>query len=225
MTAAWNGVGMPSLRSSTYGWQANLTTPRQPGGQTGGFLICQTALQLRIGRKQGVSMSNPVVLHPAPFSTSARGSELTAYLSVELRRRRYRISALNPDYDGEDEEEDRDGEDDMEDEDSETTSLEYRTFNYRAGGWLGSKYDTQQIGDAEPANAASRDGELNAGQVRVTAMNQRKTTLAANTGLGSDITIWGSNTGERRWPANPPGPANKFHNMLPNRLVEQFKIP
>ena len=56
-------------------------------------------------------------------------------------------------------------------------------------------------------------------------MNQRKTTLVSDTGDRVQHRDWVSNYGERWWPANPPGPANEFHNTLPNRLVEQFQIP
>lgn len=113
----------------------------------------------------------------------------------------------------------------MEDEDSETTSLKYRTVNNRAGGRLPAKYDTQQTGDAKPANLAKANGETTAGQWRVTAMNQRKTTLVADTGDRVQHRDWVSNIGESRRQVNPPGPGSEIHNPLSNKPVEQFRIP
>ena len=216
MTGAWDGVGIPSLRSSTYGWHANLTKPRHPARQIRIESVEQRGRRLQIGMGLGFAISCTAVPQPAPFSTSDGGSKLTAYQSGEPGWRRCRISALNPDYDGEDEEEDQNGENDMEDEDSETTQVNARTFNDRVGGRPGTKYDTQQIGDAEPANA---------GQGRVSAMNRSRTTMPAQMRNRVRFHNLGSNTGERRRHVNPPGPGSEIHNTLPNRLVEQFQIP
>lgn len=133
MTTTWNEVAMPSPRASAYN-HLRLTKSRRPGGQTGIGEVGQAGRQLRTGSWKWVSMSSPVDSHPVSFSTSDGGSKLTANQSGKLRRKRCRISTLNPDCDGDDEEEGQDGEEDMEDEDSEATSLEYRTANARAGG-------------------------------------------------------------------------------------------
>ena len=162
---------------------------------------------------QSAALRSP---HPVSFSPSDGGNELTAYQSGELRWRRFRINAINPDYDGDDEEEDRDDEGEMAEEDGEIPSLKYRTVNDRAGGRLQAKYWTQQIGDAEPANSASREGEPEAPRGRVAAMNQRKMTGTANLWDRVQAHDWASNTGERRRHANPPGRVSGFHNKLPS---------
>ena len=113
----------------------------------------------------------------------------------------------------------------MEYEDSETTSLEYRTVNDRAGGRLQAKYDRQQTGDAEPASAASRAGELNAGQGRVTAMSQRRTTGEAKIGDRVQYHGWASNTGERRRQANAPERVNALHNKGANSRLGKSQVP
>ena len=206
-----------NLRSSTYGWHPNLNKARHSVEQTG--------RRLRAGMEHGITIRCNAIPHPGSFSTNDGGSKLTPYQSGELRWGRFRISPPDPDYDGEAEEEGQDGEGDMEEEDSEIASLEYRTVNGRVGGRLGAKYWTQQIGDAEPANAAIRDGGPNAGQWRVTAMNSRRTTLVAGTGDRVRYRDWGSNTGERRRHVNPPGWVNEFHNHLIRSRLGQFQIP
>ena len=216
LTTAWSGVAIPSLRPSTYGWHSHLTKPRQPARQTRIESVEQRGRRLQIGMGHGFPISCTTVLQPAPFSTSEGGSKLTAYQSVELRWRRYRVRTLNPDYDGDDEEEDQDGADDMEDEDSETTQVNARTFNDRVGGRPGTKYDTQQIGDAEPANAR---------QGRVSAMNRSRTTMPAQRRNWVRFHNLGSNTGERRRLVNPLGQARCFHNRLLSSRLGQLIIP
>ena len=204
---------MPSLRPSAYGWHPDLTKPRHPDGQTRIESIGQTGGRLRTGSGKWVSMSSLVDSHSVPWSMSGGDGKLTGYLSVELRRNQCRISALNPDYDAEDEEEDQNGEDEMDDEDSEATSLECRTVNDRAEGRLGAKYATQQIGDAELACAAIRDGDQNAGHGRVTAMNRSRTTLAAYMRNRIQHHDRGSNTSERRRHIIPGGGVSDLHNQ------------
>ena len=134
ITAAWNRVAMPRMQPSAYGWHTHLIRLQHPAGQTRIESIEQTGRLLQVGTGHGITISCTAVPHPVSFSTSDGGSKLTANQSGKLRRKRCRISTLNPDCDGDDEEEGQDGEEDMEDEDSEATSLEYRTANARAGG-------------------------------------------------------------------------------------------
>ena len=199
---------MPSLRSSTHGCYARLAKQRHPDGQPGRLL--------QVGTGHGVTITCTVVPHPGSFNPSDGGSELTANQSRELRWGKYRICAINPDYGDEDEEEEQDGEEDMEEEDSETTNLEYSTVSDRTGGRRGTKHERQEKRDAEPASVAIRDGEPSAGQGRVTAKSQMRMTVAADTGDRVQDRDWGSNTGERRQPANPPGRVSGFRN---HRLI------
>ena len=217
MTAAWRGVAQPSLRPSDCGWHPHLTERQHPTGQTG--------RRLRTGSGKWVSMSSPAVPHPVPCSTSAGGSELIDFPNVELGRRLRWLEALHPNYDDEEEEDDQNGEDDMEAEDSETPSLEYRTINDRAGGRQQAECDRQQTGDAELASAAIRDGGPNAGQERVPAMKQRRTTGESNMGNRGQDQDWGANISERRRQATPRGGVNVFHSKVPSSQLGLFQIP
>ena len=208
MTTAWNGVAMPSLRSSTYGYHARLAKQRHQSGQTGRLL--------RVGTGHGVTINCTVVPHPVSSRTSDGGRRLTACQSGELRWSRYWINAPDSEHEGEDEEEDQDGAGEMEEADSETPSLKYRTVNDRAGGGRKAKYYLQPIGDAEPAKSASSESELDARRGRVMAMNQRRMNVAANMGDRVLYHDWVANTGERRRHVNPPGRVNEFHNHVPD---------
>lgn len=217
MTTTWNRVGMPSLRSSTYGCDARLAKQRHPSGQTGRLL------QIDMGH--GVTISCMAIPHPVSFNRSDGGSELTVYQDEELRWGKYRICAINPDYDGEGEEEDQNAEDDMDDEDCETTSLEYHTANDRAGGRLGAKYERQETRDVMSVSAASRTGDQNPGRTRATAMNQRRATGEAKIGDRVQYHDWASIMGERRRQVNPPGRVSAFHNHRFISQLGRFQIP
>ncbi len=181
MTARWNRLAIPSQRSSLCDYHGRSTTLRHPNEQTG--------RPLQVGTGHGVTICCMAIRQPVQFSPSDRGNEPAACQSRELRWSRYWISAINRDDDGEDEEEEQDGEEDIEEEEGEIPSLKYRTLNDRAGGRRQAKCYLQQIGDAEQAQSASRKGEPDARQGRVTAMNQRRMTVAANMGIGSNIKI------------------------------------
>ena len=211
MTATWNGGAMPSLRSSLCAYHIRSTTLGHPNEQTGRLL--------QVGIGHVVTINCIAIPQPVQFSPSDGGSNITVYQSGELRRSRYWINAINRDDDGEDEEEDRDGEEDIEEEEVERPSLKYSTLNDRAGGRRQAKYYLQEIGDARPASAVSRTGELNVGRTRAKAMNQRRTTLVANMRNRVQDHYRVSNVGERRRHVNPPGGANELHNHL---LISQL---
>ena len=172
---------MPSLRSSLCDYHARSTTLRHQSGQTRRLL--------QAGTGHGVTISCIAIPQPVQFSPSDGGNEVTACQSRELRWSRYWINAINRDDDGEEQEDGQDEEGEMEEEDGEIPSLKYRAVNDRTGGRLASKYGTQQIGDAEPANSTSREGGPEEPRGRVTAMHQKRMTVAANMGIGSNIKI------------------------------------
>ena len=207
---------MPSLRSSLCAYHIRSTTLGHPNEQTGRLL--------QVGIGHVVTINCIAIPQPVQFSPSDGGSNITVYQSGELRRSRYWINAINRDDDGEEEEEDRDGEEDIEEEEGERPSLKYRTVNDRAGGGRQAKCYLQEIGDAEPANSASREGGPDEPRGRVTAMNHRRMTVAANMGDRGQYQDWAANTGERRRPVIPQWRVYEFHNHVPDSQLGQFQF-